>query len=337
MKVVFIDYSVSLVSIKKMSMKKLLLIPALLLGLFVSAQVTVTFQPHFNGNEGNIQMADSTAPGWLSMPTPHRIDTAYPTYPIMSYMAWTASGGKIYTRNLLKFADLSTIPSGSTITSAKLFLYGIPSAPTGDFGNSTYSGSPYNTYGTNRGWIYELAAPFSTTTTWRTQPSYLHTDSVAIPASNSRWSADDSMDVTALVAHMFVSGNHGFIIKLDTEVNYRERLFASSRYSDTTMHPALRVTYVPPASVKNIAGVPYVKLAPNPAHARTTATIYSGRSAEVNIGIYNAVGTRVHIEKLSLSEGVNTVDIGLEALPDGLYVFELQASTGTVRQKFVKQ
>lgn len=318
-------------------MKNVLLIPALLMGLFASAQVTVTFQPHFNGNEGNIQMADSTAPGWLAMSTPHRIDSAFATYPIMSYMAWTGSGVKIYTRNLIKFADLSSIPAGSTITSAKLFLYGMPSAPTGDFGNSTYPGSPYNTYGTNRGWVYELAAPFSTTTTWRTQPSYLHTDSVAIPASNSRWSADDSMDVTTLVAHMFVSGNHGFIIKLDTEVNYRERLFASSRYSDTTKHPALRVTYVPPASVENIAELPYVILVPNPAHVSTTAKIYAGKSTEVNIGIYNAVGTRVHVEKLSLGEGVNTVDIGLEALPDGLYVFELQAGAGTVRQKFIKQ
>lgn len=318
-------------------MKKVLLIPTLLMGLFVSAQVTVTFQPHFNGNEANLQMADSTAPGWLGMSGPHRIDSAFATYPIMSYMAWTASGVKIYTRNLIKFADLSTIPAGSTITSAKLFLYGMPSAPTGDFGNSTYPGSPYNTYGTNRGWIYELAAPFSSTTTWRTQPSYLHTDSVAIPASNSRWSADDSMDVTALVAHMFVSANNGFIIKLDTEVNYRERLFASSRYSDTAMHPALRVTYVPPSSVKDISGLPDVILAPNPAHASTTAKIYSRKSAEVNIGIYNAVGTRVLIEKRSLSEGINTVDINLEAFPDGVYVFELQDNMGTIRQKFMKQ
>ncbi len=318
-------------------MKKFLLIPALLMGLFVSAQVTVTFRPHFDGNEGNIQMADSTHPGWLSMASPHRIDSAFPAYPIMSYMAWTASGVKMYTRNLIKFADISSIPAGSTITSAKLFLYGMPSAPTGDYGNSTYPGSPYNTYGTNRGWIYELAAPFTTTTTWRTQPSYLHTDSVAIPPSNSHWSADDSMDVTALVAHMFVSGNHGFIIKMDTEVNYRERLFASSRYSDTAKHPALRVTYIPPASVQNITELPNVKLAPNPAHNSITANISSTKGTEVNVSIYSATGARVFSENRALSQGVNNMDISLLALPQGLYVFELQDGRGTVRQKFVKQ
>jgi len=211
------------------------------------AQTTVTIRPHFNGKESLLFRLDSTNPGWSSSPYMHADADPDSTSPIYNYLAWTFSGIPGVTRNLVCFTDLTNpavIPTGAIVTSAKLYLYGIPSTPTGDYGNSTYPGSPYTSYGDNSGWLYELATPFNPLTTcWNTQPNVKHTDSVAIPPSTSQWGTSDTLDVTSMVTDMIATGNTGFEIRLRTEILYREHLYASSRYADSTLHPALVVTF----------------------------------------------------------------------------------------------
>src|SRR4051812_28108404 len=124
-------------------MKKIL--PTGLALLFIinafAQTTTVTLRPHFSGVESFVGIIDASC-----NPTSTMHSTPVATDPVLSYMAWTNSGCAMKTRALFRFAgvgDTAVIPHISSIVSAKLYLYGVPSTPTGDYGNSTYSGSPY--------------------------------------------------------------------------------------------------------------------------------------------------------------------------------------------------
>ena len=278
-------------------MQKLFFISLVLFSIAIqtsSAQTrTIVIRPHFNGKESLISRIDTDCMANSTIDSPRAIS------PIIAFMAWTSSGCELYTRGLIRFdaiTDTSVIPSGSTINAAELFLYEIPSTTTGDYGNSTYPGSPYNGYGTNTGYIYELAAPFNPlTTSWRTQPNYLHSDSIHITASNSHWGTDvDSFNVTSMVRHLYTSGNYGFLIKIDTEVYYREHLYGSSRYADSNFHPALRITYTKGAqSVSELINSEAVQLFPNPVSDILNLNLDLTQATSFTACIYNILGQKL--------------------------------------------
>ncbi len=307
-----------------------------------SQSATVTLRPHFTGIECAISWADSTHAAWVGSPVQYNSSTSFPNPVITSYMAWTSAGCPFVQRTLVKFADISNtsvIPAGSVITSATLYLYGIPSTPTGDYGNSTFPGSPYTMYGTNRGKISALSSAFTpATTTWNTRPSVASVTPVTIPPSNANFGTSDTLNVTALVSYLYANGNHGFEIRIDSESIYREHLYGSSRYSDSTKHPMLKITYTNHVGINSINhSVPRVTLYPNPANAQLQASIVADAATTITFNIYNTLGQKLYSSVQSLSVGDNSVNIPIDNLASGLYYAEFANGSVVTKQRFMKE
>ena len=146
-------------------MKKLLLVPFLFIALQTWAQHTVVLRPHFNGEESSPVMIDN-----LCNPNQDNADdpTQFPEE--FTCAAWTFNGCPLFVRHMIRFADLSDtsiIPAHAVITSAKLYLYGVPYS--GNPGNSYYPFSPYPD--SNNVLVFELNDSFNhQTATWNNQP-----------------------------------------------------------------------------------------------------------------------------------------------------------------------
>ena len=164
--------------------------------------------------------------------------------------AWTASAiGCPWSinRTLLKFAELSTIPTNAVIISAELKLYGAVLGT--NSGNSCYPGSAYNSYCPNLAYIQKVASAWNEqTVTWNTQPTTTTVNQIIIPQSTSQWNwnfTDNSANLVTMVRD-WVSNpatNFGVMMKLETEAYYRSLIFASSDHSNPALHPELIVTY----------------------------------------------------------------------------------------------
>ena len=150
--------------------------------------------------------------------------------------AWTNGGNTFYTRGAVKF-DLSQIPAGSTIVSAKLSLYSIPDPQNGDQINA-------NSGANNSMYIQRATGNWnSTTSTWLTQPGTTTTDQIVIPHTNQSILDLIDLDVKNIVTTMVNTSNNGFMMKLQNETPYNARQFCSSVHVNTAKHPKLVVVY----------------------------------------------------------------------------------------------
>jgi hypothetical protein len=149
--------------------------------------------------------------------------------------AWTNGGAPFYIRGATKF-DLSSIPAGAVIISAKLSLYSNPTPINGDLVHPN-SGSD------NSIWIRRLASAWSASTPWATQPATETGTQVLIPHTSLSTLDLIDIDVKNIVTSMMANGNYGFMMGLQNEVAYNIRQFASSRHPDATKHPKLVVVY----------------------------------------------------------------------------------------------
>jgi hypothetical protein len=167
--------------------------------------------------------------------------TNYGTHPDLASIAWTNSGSTVLVRSLIEF-DITSIPQGAIIDSAYLFLYGYSSPANGS--HSTSSGSNAST-------ISRVISSWDeNTVTWGNQPQITTQNEVILSASTGPFE-DYKINVAALVQDMTNNpmNSHGFMLKLQTEQEFRKMVFASSDYADTTVHPKLKVTYsIPTAS-----------------------------------------------------------------------------------------
>lgn len=154
--------------------------------------------------------------------------------------AWTKGGDPIALRGLLKF-DLTSIPSSSTIISAKLSLYSHP-APVNGHQNDEMRAN----YGTDNAMLIQkvTTAWNPAAVTFNNQPSATSTNQVVIPSTDQAFLDLPDIDVTQLIKDMTgANTNNGFFFKLQNEVYYNSRIFATSEYSDASKHPKLVVTY----------------------------------------------------------------------------------------------
>jgi hypothetical protein len=150
--------------------------------------------------------------------------------------AWTIGGTFVTGRSFIRF-NLSQIPAGTVLKSAKLSLFSDPVPENGDLIHANYGT-------TNDFFIQRVASTWDlVNTNWNNLPATDTTDEVHIPQTSEPFLDLINIDVTGMVNNMIGSGNYGFVIRLNTEVTYNSRIFCSSNYSDATKHPYLIVSY----------------------------------------------------------------------------------------------
>ena len=164
-------------------------------------------------------------------------DRNFGNYPDFPALAWTASGSPVKVRSLIDF-DLSTIPQGTSIISAKLSLYhGIESGH--GLGHSQLSGS-------NDAKLCLITEAWDESqVTWNSVPSYTEDNSVFIPASVDSAQDYTDINVTGLVQSQINNPDKyfGFMLMLNTEDAYRRLMFSSSDCEVDTLRPKLTIKY----------------------------------------------------------------------------------------------
>lgn len=157
--------------------------------------------------------------------------------PELPAFSGTVSGVQVYGRFLINF-PIDTIPAGSQILSAKLYLFGYPD-------NYPSFAIPQGNTGDNVLLIQRVTEPWDeSVVTWNNQPAVTTADQVELPASVSTWNYHIlEADVTTLINACYSSGNYGFLFKLKTEENYRSIGFLSNEYPVSAKRPMILITY----------------------------------------------------------------------------------------------
>lgn len=163
----------------------------------------------------------------------------YSTYPTeeLNALSWTINTYPVTTRGLIKF---SSLPSGGgqiPPVAAYLTLYSNPTPHNGDLVNAN-SGSNNSIFirRVTTNWV-------PTSTNWFNQPAITTQGQVSIPHTNSPFLDLVNIDVTQIVHDIYVSGNYGFMIQLQSENYWNSRMFCSSTHPDASRRPKLTVVF----------------------------------------------------------------------------------------------
>lgn len=184
---------------------------------------------------------DCVFPGYSVTPADQNHDGT----PQFQYCTWTwyaagCAAGSM--RSLLRFDGLSAIPPYSRIQNASLLLHGVPSG-------SSSGGNSMNTATPNNGLLQRVTGAWTeNTVTWNTQPAITTAGQIAIPVAASAFNWDMAFSgapITAMVQNMIggPANNNGFLLRLATEVQYRNVVFASSDHPDSSLWPELKIDY----------------------------------------------------------------------------------------------
>jgi len=147
---------------------------------------------------------------------------------------WTINGIEVFGRSFFEF-NMAAIPSGTVVKSATLVLFSDTLPLNGNLVDANY--------GTNNDFfIQRVAGSWNATTNFNTMPSVDSVGEVHVPQTNQNF-LDLSVDVTTMVNNMIANGNYGFVMRLNTEVEYNSRIFCSTSNPDSSRHPYLVVTY----------------------------------------------------------------------------------------------
>jgi hypothetical protein len=233
--------------------------------------------------------------------------------------AWTYQGTAGKDHSFIDF-DLSSIPAGSVITSAQLFLYGATDLPSG--GHSILSGS-------NEWMIQRVTSGWNlTTTTWATSPSTTTLNQVSMPASTTS-DQNFQADVTNLVQDMIddQQNSFGFMMKLQTEVHYRRVNFASRNYANASKRPKLVVTYTSTAGIEEDAG-PIVSIHPNPT-STGEIQIRLNDDSVAKVELYSLTGEKVYTGEIHGKDS----SLDLRFLKKGIYHLKLYNNQGLSDRK----
>jgi hypothetical protein len=162
-----------------------------------------------------------------------------------TYMAQGYDEGTV--RGYIEFVGLDSIPTGVTIDSARLSLYGLDpyTGTASPEGNSNYPGSPYNSYGDNTCWLKRVTGSWNQDSiNWYNMPPTTDSSETAVQSSTLQWNNNVTVDVTKLVQDIVDSKhNFGFCLMQQTEQIYRSLNFAGSRNPDPSKWPKLVISY----------------------------------------------------------------------------------------------
>jgi hypothetical protein len=267
-----------------------------------AAQITITLQPGAaTGKDTEIFSLDPT--------------TNFETQNIMRGNAYTFAGPFGIQRGLFQF-DLSGVPSNAIITLARLSLFA-PDSPHGQYH-----------YGLNDAYIQRITSAWNeSTVTWSTQPSVTTASQVSLPATTSDYQ-NFNIDVTGIVIDMRnnPSTNHGFMLRLQTEQQYRRITFCTSDYSVAAKRPKLEITYISTVGQDEMSASRDVELYPNPCTNELGVSVSGkGLTGLFDLQILNALGAVVMEQKV-----LNGDRISLGALPAGTYICRVNDAGQTV-------
>lgn len=202
----------------------------------IGSNVILTLQPgNLDGEDAMIALYD---------PIPSYATTNYGQVIDFPALTWTAGGIPTYRRSLLKFTQLSYIPSNAIIVSVKLTLYGVTDAtkaPDCTQGNSFYTGG----YSPNNSFIEQLAGPWSeSAVTWNTQPATTGAP-VSIPTTSLQWNnPPQTITIPNSWVTSWINGaNNGVMLQLQSENPYTSIVFGSSEASTASKRPKLVIKY----------------------------------------------------------------------------------------------
>lgn len=167
-----------------------------------------------------------------------RTDMNYPIWYDDDFIAnaWTVSGNPFLQRSLIKF-DLTSIPQGSEIVSARLSLY-----------CNTSSGHHQLHAGLNSSYLLRITSEWDQySVVWNNQPETTMDDAVVLPQSSNQTQDYPDIDVTSHVLYFYNHPqlNYGLLLKLVDEDLYSALVFASSNHLDSSKRPLLEVDYIP--------------------------------------------------------------------------------------------
>ncbi len=278
----------------------------------IDSDSCITLRPSFEGKDALI---DSRVP-----------NVNYGNHPDYLACTWTNGGALTTGRSLIDF-ELSSIPMGATINSAKLSLYSYNSLSNGS--HSTQSGS--NTAVLKR----VLTSWNENTVTWNNQPSTTSQNEITIQSSTNSIQDYLDIDVTELVQDMIDNPNdsHGFLMQLMTEQIYRRLVFASSDNIDTNLHPKLEICYTEvkePISINELNDNEYF-ISPNPAINVFSISSVENTPKEVYFDIRNTSGQVVLPKhKLNLQTPIDITNYS-----SGLYFVNLYINREIITKKLI--
>ncbi|MCC6401305.1 MAG: DNRLRE domain-containing protein [Flavobacteriales bacterium] len=223
-------------------------------------------------------------------------------------MAWTFLGVPGVVRGALEFS-LIPIPSGATITNARLSLHAYDS-PVGFGQHSDLSGA-------NGAWIRRITTPWNeSTVTWNTHPGFTLQNQVAISGTSNPLQDYPVIDVTALVQDMTndPQNSHGFLIQQQTEQYFRRLNFATREHPDPLRRPTLEVCFNLLTNGSIEQADPGFSLLPNPAGDRVH--LDAGARIIDRVQVLDALGRSVLAEAISRP---NTM-VDVSGLPSGTYI-----------------
>jgi hypothetical protein len=236
-------------------------------------------------------------------------------------------GGVNTNRALIAF-NLSGIPVGSTVLSAKLNLYA--------FTDFTIAPLQDGHYGNNQSKLSRIATSWNeNSVTWNTQPTVSALNETILNQSTAPDQDYLNINVTALVQDMVdnPTSSFGFRLELVNEVATASLSFCSSEFSNTAKQPSLVVEYrLPTASVSEMITSQFT-LFPNPTEQMLHLR-FENSSAKRNYVIHDMQGRAVLLSNAEQQE--TTVDV--TALVAGSYtiiVHDTEEFFAT--QKFIKQ
>jgi hypothetical protein len=238
-------------------------------------------------------------------------------------IAWTEQGTPYIGRSYFKY-DLSSIPSNAVVSNAYLSLYANPSPV--QPAHSTLSGS-------NSSLIQKVTDPWNENIiTWTNKPNTTAVDEVQLSPSVTPNTNYLNIDVTTPIAQMVnnPSTNNGFMLRLQTESQYRSLNFASISCADSTKKPKLVICYSLSASIQEMTvRKPVLSVFPNPSSGAISVS-FDHEVTYCSIELLNLIGEVVFSEKFTGSKMLINV-----TLPQGIYILKCSDALNVWSKKII--